>query len=330
MENLASFVILSYLTLFILALEGVARNATSDDELRLPYVCPDPLLSGSTGYTITLPHPHSSVIPIISNFANVDWEYDLTNKSFPPYASASSDPPKFGHYNETTHIYVPAIPVTLNAFTPFLGANRFYTLPRTSITLVETLQALHAPFEGPFTIVHTLAPIYLPEPLNVIVGSPFTSTSAIRVCDDRATQITFASDFCASDVTNATLFLEAKLHGTSASLHRILGGRNFTSCEDLEHNMAAAGKTEQGPPWANDFAQVAPLTAGSVGKGPVASMTATTMLWPEPTTWSEHVKESTLKVGATSDGCRTNGRAVAWWKMFGGAAAAALLAVTSL
>ncbi|KAL9621648.1 MAG: hypothetical protein Q9160_003900 [Pyrenula sp. 1 TL-2023] len=323
MANIRSFDILSYLTLFVLARSDSSRDIVSDHELRLPYICPTPLLSGSSSYKITLPQPYSSIIPIISNFASVDWEYDLTNASFPPQTQEDSvtppsNPPPSGHYNEATDTYVPAIPVTLNAFTPVPGSTRFYTLPHTSITIVETLQAIDTPPIGPFNLVHTLAPIYLPLPLNLTIGSPFSSTSAIPVCNDLATQLIFNTDFCASNPTNATSFLNAKSNGASTALQRLLGGQNLTSCEDLQE-MPAEGQKE---PNAADMAKIAPLRPSTAEQG-VAASKATT-LWPQPTTWSDHHGGKTLHWNVTGGGSSgTYKSTVAWWKMFGAASAVA-------
>lgn len=325
MADIASFFMLACLKLFALAHADNARDIVFDHELRLPYICPAPLLSGSSSYTITFPHPSPSVTPIISNFASVDWEYDLTNSSFPP--QTQNDPvalpsnwPASSYYNQATHSYVPAIPVILNAFTPEPGSTRFYTLPHTSITIVETLLTLEVLSAGPFYLVHTLAPIYLPEPLNLTIGSPFSETSAIPVCNDRATKVTFDTDFCASDTTNATLFLDAKSHGAFTTLQRLLGGQNLTSCEGLE-----AMPKDQKEPSTTDMAKIAPLRPSTAEEG-VAASKATT-LWPRPTNWSEHNEGKTLRWNITGSGSSgTYKSTVAWWKIFGAAAAMATAA----
>lgn len=353
MDGLVSLILLSYLTLFALAVEDKRKDTVFDHELRLPYECPAILLAGSASLTITLPYSYFFVIPVISDFANVDWEYNLLDEDFPYYtlketAFPSLDSPARAHSNQTINSNIPRIPVTLDTLIPSPGSTRFYTLPNTGITIFETLLGLHNPSDGPFTLIHSIVPIYLPPSLNLTIGSPFTSISAIPVCDRRATQITFASDFCASNANNASLFLDAKLHGTSVSLHRIFGGHNFTGCEDLPehpdhgypHNYNQSDNDNNNMPLETGemleqslqslpaSPTLRPTRGPSGSNASVATMTTTTAtLWPEPTNWSEHVENSALKIGpsvsAAVGSATLSGQAVAWWKMFGAGMAAA-------
>ncbi|USW58459.1 hypothetical protein Slin15195_G117780 [Septoria linicola] len=194
---------LPLLTLLPLTL---AQNVT------VPSTCEGNFTAGTNEVLYTLPYSYDQVLSIIGNYSNLTW----------------AGVPELAKLNGTDNE---------------VGTARTWSLM--GLTAIETILSISIPpSPGPYYEVHNTALGTIPDPTdpstNISFYIPQDYTTVTSLCSGKASQLNYTAEFCATNVPVANGLLGQIHESWGPMIGQLLGGMNYTSCEDL-------GSDEVGP-----------------------------------------------------------------------------------
>ena len=190
--------------LFVLIPANAQHNASTANG------CNDGFYPGTDSVIYTTPYTYAQVMSVIGSFKNITW-------SGSPYDT-----------------------VTLNGTDNTVGTARTYDIAGAHV--VETITLYSKPPNGPYDEVHTLAQITLPA-YNLTTYGDYDGTTVTETCGGLASTFNFTINFCANNATLGAAVLHAIHSSDAMNVTKILGGKNFTSCADLQASSTATASS---------------------------------------------------------------------------------------
>lgn len=167
----------------------------------VPATCIDGFFPGSDEVIYHLPYTYNEVLAVIADFGDLTW---------------SGNPPSTVHLNGTDNR---------------VGTARSYSLQ--GISTVETLTQYHIPpCPGPYREVHNTAEVNY-EAVGIRAYMMYDGEELTTDCLGKASVLNMTTHFCSNKPEMAAQLLHQVHMADAVNVGKMLGGRNFTTCNNL-------------------------------------------------------------------------------------------------